>query len=483
MLQLLLPIVLFLGPQDSQTSHVMDGRFEDWAAPTVAPGTRDGLIKAVRVANDQDFVYIQIDLTKPATLQGLGDREIRIEIDGDNDPKTGVEGLEAVVVFSPRKPGSNAIGIGTAVEVATALGIMAPISPSHLGVVAMPSHASDRFEIRIDRNRKLFEQRNREGTAFRCQVKEVRKTDTGDLADHSLRAFRHAFKPTRRNSERQAVRHMDPAEPASGVRIMSWNGERGALFSEQGNGAFAKTFEAVVPDLVLLQELPDSMQNDKITEWFERLEGDRDWSSVVSEGGLPVAVVSRHPMETVEELAKVEGGAPGGRPRFVRAVGGLTTVEGRRILAVSVHLKCCGSLGSSEDEKRLIEADAIHEAVRRAILRLKPDEVVIGGDLNLVGTPAVLTRLQEGLAPDGGDLVVSEPMRPAGDATTTWERAGQAFVPGQLDFLLVGGTGTITRAMVIDPAQMDERWRRRHGIPAAHPSDHLPILVDVDLTP
>ena len=264
---------------------------------------------------------------------------------------------------------------------------------------------------------------------------------------------------------------------------MSWNGERGALFKPESAGAFARTFEALVPDVVLLQELPAGVDERALDEWFERLEGDLDWSAVVSGGSLPVAILSRHPMSPVDELVKVQGVDSRGSKRFVRAVGGLTTIDGRSVLAVCVHLKCCGRLGSSEDEKRRIEVDAIHEAVRLAVARLKPDEVVIGGDLNLVGTPTVLFRLQEGLAPDGGDLAVTEPMRPAGDATTSWEKPGQSFVPGRLDFILAGGLGAVRNALVFDTSQMDERWLRKHGVPRSAPSDHLPILIDVDLTP
>ena len=115
--------------------------------------------------------------------------------------------------------------------------------------------------------------------------------------------------------------------------------------------------------------------------------------------------------------------------------------------------------------------------MRAAVARTNPDVVIIGGDLNLVGTPDVLAVLAEGLGDGGGDLVIAEPMRPRGDANTTWEKAGQAFVPGRLDFILYGGSAELGRAVITDPAQMDDRWRRRHGIPEAAPSDHLPIDI------
>ena len=475
MLQQLLMIVLFFSAPNDQTARVMDGGFEDWTGPAEAQGPEGGLVRGVRVASDPRFVYFQLDLDRPATLQGL-DRELRIEIDLDDNDRTGVNGsagirgVDAVVLFSPRDEDDGSVRSGAAV-----LGVrgrsITRATPDELGVVAMPTHGNDRFEVRLDRSPAFGKK------GFEAQIVTV----TRDGGATGCPPIEHAFE--NRSTREPLEAKVDPAAPAEGVRIMSWNGERGALFKSESAGAFARTFEALAPDVVLLQELPAGVGVRALDEWFDRLEGDLDWSAVVSGGSLPVAILSRHPMSPVDELVKVQGVDSRGSKRFVRAVGGLAVIDGRSVLAVCVHLKCCGRLGSSEDEKRRIEVDAIHEAVRLAVARLKPDEVVIGGDLNLVGTPAVLVRLQEGLAPDGGDLAVTEPMRPAGDATTSWEKPGQSFVPGRLDFILAGGLGTVRNALVFDTLQMDERWLRRHGVPRAAPSDHLPILIDVDLTP
>ena len=251
--------------------------------------------------------------------------------------------------------------------------------------------------------------------------------------------------------------------------------------SSRNPDPFARTFEALLPDIVFLQELPSDVTTTKLTQWFDRLDGDKTWSAAVSGRQFRVGVVTPHAFEPVPELARVEASDPRGTMREMRAVGGMVTIQGNRILAVSVHLKCCGRMGSTEDAKRRSEVEAIREAVREAVRRLKPDTVLIGGDLNLVGTPAILERLGEGLAPNGSDLIVAEPIRPAGDATTTWEKESQAFVPGKLDFVLASGNAAFDRAVVVDATQMTERWQRKHSIPAEAPSDHLAIAVDLEL--
>jgi endonuclease/exonuclease/phosphatase family metal-dependent hydrolase len=470
MLQLITLLSFFLSTGQAEVSHVMDGRFEDWTSPVVAEGPEGGIVKAVRVADDPHFVYLQIDLERPATLQGL-DRELRIELDLDGSDRTGMEGaagmsgVDAVVLFSPRDADDGEIQSGTKL-IGLSNGRPTRTTSDGLGVVAMPTHGSDRFEIRLDRLPAF------RGKTFDAQVLTVNPggtTRAGPMFSHTL-ASRSARRPL------PAVH--DPAAPSRGIRVTSWNGERGALF--ENPSSFARTFEALKPDLILLQELPSKADAPVLAEWFDRMKDDDTWQALVSGGSLRVAVVCRHKLDPIPELEKVSALDPRGSKRFVRAVGGLAEIRGRRVLVASVHLKCCGRLGSSEDQKRRSEVDAIHEAVQTAIARLKPDEVIIGGDLNLVGTSAVLERLCEGLAPDGGDLVVTEPIRPAGDATTSWEKPGQSFVPGRLDFILVGGGGRITNAVVVDPIQLGDRWRRKHGIAKDPPSDHLAISVDVE---
>lgn len=475
MLDILLPIVLLVQSPAPPAEHVLDGRFEEWDAVPVAGTLEDDLVSAFRIDDDPGAVHVMVELARPATLQGL-DRELRLEIDRDGNDRTGVtgttgmKGVDVVVLFSPRDARDGDIGSGSGLLVAERSGITETTTDG-LGVVAMPTHGNDRFEIRLDRESAF------RGRSFDLQVVTV---SPGGIATGSD-VVTHDFATRRQRTEREI--RLDPAAESRGIRVSSWNGERGALF--ESPTAFARTFEAVLPDIVLLQELPSGsrMNLADLEEWFNRLEGDRTWSGVLSGGNLPVAVLSPHPMKPVPGLERISGLDPRGTTRQVRAVGGLAEIDGRSVLALSIHLKCCGRLGSSEDQKRRAEVDAIHEAVRTVLEDLTPDVVVIGGDFNLVGTRTVLDRLCEGLAPGGGDLVVSRPLRPAGDATTTWEKPGQAFVPGQLDFILVGGASGLENAVVVDPAQLGRSWLRRHGIPAQAPSDHLPINVDILTAP
>ena len=456
----------------SASDHVLDGRFDEWTVAPVAPDDGKGLIREVRIADEPEFVHLQIDFERECTLQGL-DAELQIAFDFDGSMRSGPEGWDGMIVFSPMDSKKGTPRSGSEYRYWDRNGAMKTRRTlSDLGVVALPTHSSDRFEIRLERPEAFT------GENFRVRILSMGARGEED----STTVLEHEFKTKVARGPVRSKIVNDPAEKEApnSFRSMSWNGEFGALFKTPM--PFIKTFEMLKPDIVFLQELPDETPPSRLTDWFDRLDGDLTWRASVGGDFLCVAVVTPHPFEPAPELARVMRPNGNGKQSLMRATGGLIEIDGRTVLAASIHLKCCGRLASSEDDKRMREARAVNQAMRAIVTRARPDAVVIGGDLNLVGTPEVLAVLAEGLGRRGSDLTIAEPMRPRGDANTTWEKEGQAFVPGRLDFILYGGSVEIGRAVVTDPGQMDDRWRRRHGIPEAAPSDHLPIDVDLKFT-
>jgi len=166
--------------------------------------------------------------------------------------------------------------------------------------------------------------------------------------------------------------------------------------------------------------------------------------------------------------------------RSVRVLGAEVTHEGRRLLAVSVHLRCCGRAAGFEDRTRLVEADAIRRAVDRAVASRRFDGVVVGGDLNLVGSRWPLDVLTE-------HLVVVEALQLDGRSNATWSDVRQPFMPGRLDFLLLSEQSLAARrAFVLDARDLAQRWLRVHGLDAgdiADTSDHMPLVADLRWRP
>ncbi|NJN52952.1 MAG: hypothetical protein HC809_15530, partial [Gammaproteobacteria bacterium] len=87
--------------------------------------------------------------------------------------------------------------------------------------------------------------------------------------------------------------------------------------------------------------------------------GEQPWTVIIGAGGgnLRCAVATRLPMQPVAELDKLS--FPNDANRTTRHAAGLITYNNHTLLATSVHLRCCGSADSREEEARLIETGAL----------------------------------------------------------------------------------------------------------------------------
>ncbi len=250
-------------------------------------------------------------------------------------------------------------------------------------------------------------------------------------------------------------------------------------FSWRSNPAsFKRILHALDPDVILLQELTEDDDPQRLAALFGAwitVEGGR-WTVLRGSGGgrFTCAVASRLKLNRYAALDPLP--MPDRADRSVRVMGAELTVSGHRLLVVSAHLRCCGYAGSFEDRARVVEADAIRRAIADAVTSRRFDGVVVGGDLNLVGSRWPLDVLAE-------QLDVIEPLQLDGRSNTTWWDIRQPFVPGRLDFMLRSDTSpAVSRSFVLDTRLVEPRWLQRHGLRArdtVEASDHMPVVVDL----
>ncbi|MCA9296764.1 MAG: endonuclease/exonuclease/phosphatase family protein, partial [Phycisphaerales bacterium] len=361
---------------------VMDGLFNDWTAPPVlvdpidAPDNAPVDIRDVSIAHDADYVYLRVNLTETVNLQHL-DGCLSVAIDGDGDPETGreafgVPGAEIVVQFTPPDTKRNRFS-GVGVGILSTNYMPRDDDPNartltgyDAGVTFAPTYASNEFEMRIARG---------------VQLPEAAPLFMGDHATLRLNFSRGNGQPIdetdpirielTNNSPVVIPQPTDPlAAPANTMRVMSWNGERGALFAKKE--IFARVFRALQPDVVLLQEMTDKHSARMIEAFFNDAvsAGDgHEWTVAFGAGGgnLRTAVVSRYPMEIVSVLDDVHYRS---NPKYtMRLTGGIVTKGDDRILFASTHLKCCGRINSKEDTKRMEEAGLINEVLAEVTRR------------------------------------------------------------------------------------------------------------------
>lgn len=485
----------------------LDGHFDDWRVPDPI-GYRldrgeDGAggpdIIATSLVGDPRHLWLFIEFFEEVTLQGL-DVPLHLFLDADGNRATGAEGgplpgADLVVVFSPQpEPGARSRrshGEGVEIRAVEPNGRPGPpVLPeiaASLNLLAAPTHASRRFELRLDRSAERFDARSATMRAVvqREAIKEdgSRVLETLDWIDPVQNILMPRDPSPRRRAGAEAVARAEGTD----LRVASWNAELGAIFTDPE--PFAATLRAIAPDVILLQELGKASR-DELVAWLDaHLPGEGAWSALTSGGDLRTAVAARGALRPASFLDGVKRTTDRG-DRDVRAVGAALERDGRRTLLVSVHLKCCGRIGGDEDATRMAEVATISEAIAKAHAAQPFDAIVVGGDLNLVGDRAVLDRLARGLDLDGSDLDPVEAYHLADRVNTTWRPnkpgGGEKFLPSRLDYILFSGAALETRrAFVFSEGDLSAEAASSLSLPASaldRPSDHQPVVVDLQFT-
>lgn len=499
-------MLLLIGCAAANPPIVIDGEFNDWTdeAATAtdpagdAPPDAFADFEFIGATADADYVHLLVDFGRPVNVQRLpGSAVILLDVDGN--PNTGrtmhhLPGADlAVILTAPNARDPEQRGMGVGVESATwkpgpvhAHPPSGMITPYAIGFTFGPTYQSRVVEFRIRRGAEiprtpdLF-------TAGQFSAAIVAFDTDRNVLDSAgpVTCELPAPAATQTTSDSGA----DPVgesplkrAPNTVARIVSWNVEYSALLRDPAN--FVPVFKSLDPDILLLQELTDDTTEHHLAELLNQHLGspDRTWTAFIGAGGgnLRCAVASRLPMEPIESLRLLE--YRDDPNRTLRQAAAVVTIEGRPLLALSIHLRCCGDADSYEERVRLMEVNVLHEALRGALSTGEIDGLIIGGDFNLVGGRAPLVRLADGLDRDGSTLTPVQPMQLDGRSNATWSDPDQPFVPGRLDYVLYSdSTMETVRAFVFDAADLPRRMARTLRIDpemTARASDHLPVVVD-----
>ncbi len=503
-----------------------DGDFDDWAGVEAAvadpagdaPAGSPVDLGAIFLQDDSRFLHILAELGGVVTAQGMRG-SVEVVLDSDGDPDTGgfyggVDGADLVVILSrPVAGASGDHGSGVGIRRIDARGTGPTESAGAVGLLLAPTHSSDRFEIRIER------------TGLKSAVKSADSPDKpqvrgrlrylllGSVADETA-IFTHTL-ATEPGPDPPLLDAAAVAQEEGTLRIVAWNVSSMSFRFNQD--AFRRVVQALGPDVLLLDELPATIDLDDLKRFMNGVTrgtpGADSWQWWLATGGgrqrtavgarnLPlrgVAAMSRIEYEAgalerwlteVGDAAEAPGMASPSALAEAEARGGLSAtgawVEalGREILLVPVDLQSAGYDGSPRDRLRELQARTLNRAIQ-ATLADNPDAgLVIAGDLNLVGSARPLAALRQGLGARGENLEVARPIRLRDRSLSTWRSTwgDDPFSPGRLDFLLYrGSTLTVARAFVFDAADLSAEARATLEVLAAdtEKSDHLPLVVDL----
>lgn len=502
---------------------------------------------SVSLRDDPRFLHILIDLGRTVTAQGMaGSVEVVLDTDGDaatGGSYGGVEGADLAIVLS-RDAGAdgNRHGAGVGIRRIRPEGAGEVEGSAGVGLLVAPTHSSDRFEVRVRRG--LVDEARREvGGGADAGASLVNRTGPplalamdsvvagrlrfvrgGEILDETP-LFSHTL-ATEPGGEPPLLEAADVARARGAHRVVVWNVSDRSF--RENRRAFQRVLAGLGADVVLLDEVYADVTMAELGRFGEgvvdgggggaaRTPAEWTWwlssgggrqRTVVGARGLDLrgeASLSRvyHAPGALEGwLGEVgdEPGAPGmalpselamaEEEGGLSATGAWVAIEGRDVLFVPVDLLSAGYDGSPRDRLRELQARTLNRAVAAALAERPAAGLVIGGDLNLVGSARPLDELRRGLGSDGGDLDASardlsvvRPERLRDRSLATWRSTWRddPFSPGRLDFVLYrSAVLEVARAFVFEAADLSADALRELGLRESDTdhSDHLPLVVD-----
>lgn len=445
---------------------VLDGSIGEW------PGD-------AAVVADGDYLYFRFSVEGSEIPPQSASQTLSLWLDLDASSATGqmrdrppparTMGVDLEIQFAPRGE-SGQVRPGTAVYAIGPRGERRAIGHAAVDLVVLPTHAASWYEGRITRY--LGSEPGLPGTSMegsgpiRGLFVVLDAEGPTDLWSDPFEAVLPPAGPGRPTADEPL-----PGRLPQTLRVVSYNvHDSGPSVSP---APFDRLFQALQPDVVLVQEWREDAAT--LAGWFTALVPTGSNWSAVADPDAGVGVISRY------ELVPLVGSAPRAEAGLVRTVAARVDTPDGPVLVASVHLKCCGSVGTAEDQRRLAEARTIRDTLHGAMAEFEPVGIVVGGDLNLVGALEPMRALATGLDLDSSDLAVAEPFVLGDWTQVTWSSPDSPFVPGRLDYVLFSeSTMRVEQAFVVDTSRLSPALT---GLDKADTSasDHLPVVVDFRL--
>jgi len=488
------------------TPPILDGRFDEWTrSALIVQDAADASHAAidflgVRGLDDPYWLYLAIDLGHESNIQSLPGT-VSLLIDTDSDTETGgtrhsMDGVDLVLELSQtRDPFVEGRGSGFSLRAVHEDGSLGNPVRHVRGVTSAPSWASSQHELRLARSGGA----GLPSLGDEAQIKAVYDV-RGSVIDETPSGSYVFQTPL---SEREQAALGDRLSKASGsIRVAQWNVSSQSFLNDLED--FARALAAVEPDVVLLDEISGDVTDEDVALFFSApaLAELGDWAFVLGEsGGRQRTMVGARgreirPAESMREVhytpeifESFQETAPPWfqqllaleAERQISATGAWVDVGSDEVLFVPFDLQSAGWVGSPHDRLRLIQAETIRSHVQSELG--DGGLVVLGGDLNLVGSDEPLQALIRGLDRDGSDLSPVDALRLGERTYATWRDARGLFAPGRLDFLLVPDMQTtITNSFVFTTEDLDDEALARLGLEAglsARLSDHLIVTADL----
>jgi len=428
------------------THHRTDGDFSEWQgqAPVATDPAGDSSalfdITSVWLNNEGERLYMRFDTTVTRNLPAgsFSDGQIFIEIRLPTSQRLVINLRNRSAVLDPG----------------------GPLRWTGIDFTCAPSYAANEFELQIDLGALGVEQ----GDTIDVLMYGADPLDSGPITYTMAGA---PVTPARRSAERL---------PRTSFRVASINTLFGGLAGGSQQLGLGNLISAVGADIYCFQE-----EWENSAAHIENLFNDLD----------PAGDGAEWTAHKVDGQVIVARGAIVGLPAFNSRYGAAAVefAPGRWAVIVSAHLKCCGFIGSPEDNDRISQASQIATTVnfvRNSVpgspfYTYRDAPVVVIGDYNLVGSREPVAVLES-------DAGLTRWILPhlIGEGITTWRSDTSSFWPGTLDLVMHGDRVAQRNGFVLDSAQLNPQELTDlglNGFDSRIASDHLMLVADFGVLP
>ena len=427
------------GPCPASSGITMDGSFDDWSG--IAPSATDALgdasggfdITEVRVASRGTTVFVRFDISNVLNLQAGGF-------------------LDGTLLISVTGPSGDVFEVDTRGREYTLTG-EGSVGHAAAGYFALPTYASEQYEARIDAS--------------------IVGASTGDEvtirfggSDELDAPITHTLEPADGEAFVQSIDRADGTD----LRVANLNVLSRGLTDPDRSDEIHSLIRGVDADVYCFQEQwngsASTVRNAMAQAFAGFTDGREDpsnWNVSIENGA---AIATTMPFEAMSVPGSREGG------------GIVTLDDGTRVFVLSIHLKCCGSIGSGEDVQR-INATTAYESFFQSLCEDEPGlGIIVTGDWNLVGSRTPLDILT-----DSSDLGLTDLplLRATQRLGATWRNPGSSFTPGRLDLMVYSpAVFDNARGFILDTTELGASTLDENGLDAddSEASDHLMLVTD-----
>jgi endonuclease/exonuclease/phosphatase family metal-dependent hydrolase len=456
---------------------LIDEYYEDWTSDNLRVIDNIGDVSAGKidfnnlwVSNDEEYLFISLDLGKEINLQENND--LMLFIDFDNNVSTGEIlneiGVDLIYSFGDRE-GIMYID-----------GFLYFLSHNDIGLITQPTVSSERFEIGLKRSGSI----NGDDFSFGDNIKIYFEDDTsnGDKIPDQTGALSFSFDDSiQQNSPPFSYEKENP----NFLRILCYNSLFDGLFESGQRDAQRRIIKAMNPDIIGFQEIYNHNANEvaDVIEELLPITGEAQWYR--AKIGPDIFVISKYPVIGIFPLD--------GNGAFRLDLGD------KEMLMIVAHLPCCNN-----DQGRQDETDNIISFIRKAkdgtagFTLPSASPIVIMGDMNLVGSRRQRETLVFGdifneiiygpdIAPDwdGAPFIDARFYNTGQPTAATWFNAGSSFNPGRLDYIIYSGSAmSLENSFSVYTPTMSNTDLDNLGLnqfDSNVSSDHIALVADFEL--